>query len=279
MTSKMASDEHIVSQREDSTAEMLRRIQTADNVLMPIPRDVFDKLYLTPKTPIAGNLRRTFGNPTPICLLGFLVAATPCAMITMGWRGSGGNGGAVLPVYIFFGGLVQILGAIGEWIIGNTFPCVVFFTYGAFWVVQGTMNMPFYAVGQNYSPTGNSLEGMHTAEYHATLGFYYMTLAVISFVYLICSIRTNVCFFVALLSIVSGFSLLAGVFFQIALGHMAEAAKLQKVAGAFILVLCVPAWYLFTAQLFEAVEFPIALPVGDLSTVVRGRRQKGESEE
>lgn len=102
---------------------------------------------------------------------------------------------------------------------------------GAFWVVQGTMNMPFYAVGQNYSPTGNSLEGMHTAEYHATLGFYYMTLAAISFVYLICSIRTNVCFFVALLSIVSGFSLLAGVFFQIALGHMAEAAKLQKVCS------------------------------------------------
>ncbi|KAJ5741644.1 hypothetical protein N7533_011053 [Penicillium manginii] len=92
----MASDEHMVSQRQASTAEMMRRIQTAENVLMPIPHDVFVTLYLTPKTPIAGSLRRTFGNSTPICLLGFLVSATPCAMIKMDWRGSGGNGGAIL---------------------------------------------------------------------------------------------------------------------------------------------------------------------------------------
>lgn len=36
------------------------------------------------------------------------------------------------PVYIFFGGMVQIFGAVGEWILGNTFPCALFFTYGAF---------------------------------------------------------------------------------------------------------------------------------------------------
>ena len=74
------------------------------------------------------------------------------------------------PVYIFFGGMVQIFGAVGEWIIGNTFSCALFFTYGTFWIVQGTSNMPFFAVGTNYSPTGNSLEGMQTPEYSATVG-------------------------------------------------------------------------------------------------------------
>lgn len=34
------------------------------------------------------------------------------------------------PVYIFFGGMVQIFGAVGEWIIGNTFSSALFFTYG-----------------------------------------------------------------------------------------------------------------------------------------------------
>lgn len=92
------SDENInISEKQDTTsAEMLRRIQTAESVLLPIPRDAFEKLYLNPKLPTTGNLRRTFGNPTPISLLGFLLAATPAAMITMGWRGSGGNGGAIL---------------------------------------------------------------------------------------------------------------------------------------------------------------------------------------
>lgn len=78
------------------TEETLRRNLTADSVLLPIPRDVFEKLYLNPQTPTAGNLRRTFGNPTPVALLGFLVAATPLGCITMGWRGAGGNGDAIL---------------------------------------------------------------------------------------------------------------------------------------------------------------------------------------
>ena len=32
--------------------------------------------------------------------------------------------------YFFFGGLLMILGSIGEWIVGNTFPFVVFGTFG-----------------------------------------------------------------------------------------------------------------------------------------------------
>lgn len=93
------SDEN-VSEKPASAAEMLRRIQTAESVLLPIPRDAFEKLYLSPKMPTAGNLTRTFGNPTPVSLLGFLLSATPLAMITMGWRGAGGEGGAILYVSI-----------------------------------------------------------------------------------------------------------------------------------------------------------------------------------
>lgn len=64
----------------------------------------------------------------------------------MGWRGAGGNGAAstgryktsirearltnATGVFFFFGCLLMILGAIGEWILGNTFPFVVFGTFG-----------------------------------------------------------------------------------------------------------------------------------------------------
>lgn len=62
-----------------------------------------------------------------------------------------------------------------------------------------------------------------------TPGFYYVILAVLTFVYLICSIRTNVCLFLALFLLVITFGLLAGVFFQLALGNAVQAAKLQTV--------------------------------------------------
>ncbi|KAJ5714171.1 uncharacterized protein N7483_011352 [Penicillium malachiteum] len=246
------TDDNNSDKQDVSAVEMLRRIQTAESVLLPIPRDAFEKLYLSPKLPAAGNLRRTFGNPTPISLMGFLLAATPGAMQTLGWRGSGGNGGAILPVFIFFGGMVQILGGLGEWIIGNTFSCALFFTYGTFWIVQGTTQMPFFGVGTNYSATGNTIEGAKTPEYAATVGLYYVILSILTFVYLICSIRTNFCLFLALF--------------------------LLQAAGAFNLALCIPIWHIFIAQMLEAVDFPFELPVGDLSTVVLGRSQRKKRE-
>lgn len=33
-------------------------------------------------------------------------------------------------VFYFFGGTLQIIGSVLEWIIGNTFPFVVFASYG-----------------------------------------------------------------------------------------------------------------------------------------------------
>jgi hypothetical protein len=60
---------------DDSHEETLRKIRSADSIA--IPRDVFEKLYLNPKQPADGHLRKMFSNPTPVALVGFLLSATP----------------------------------------------------------------------------------------------------------------------------------------------------------------------------------------------------------
>lgn len=40
----------------------------------------FEKLYLGPKTQVAGDLRKRFANPTPIALLGFSVGLLPLSI-------------------------------------------------------------------------------------------------------------------------------------------------------------------------------------------------------
>lgn len=94
----MSSD---ASDKADAiNADNLRKMQTAESVLLPIPRDTFEKLYLSPKHPsTSSKLSKRFGNPTPISLLGFLLASLPNAMIMMGWRGAGGEGGAIMYVF------------------------------------------------------------------------------------------------------------------------------------------------------------------------------------
>lgn len=58
---------------DDEKHAGLARYRTADSVT--IPRDVFEKLYLSPEQPAAGDLRKRFGNPTPVALIGFLIAS------------------------------------------------------------------------------------------------------------------------------------------------------------------------------------------------------------
>ncbi|KAL6411978.1 hypothetical protein AUP68_04358 [Ilyonectria robusta] len=92
--------------------EILHKIQTSSSI--PISPELFEQLYLAPKTDVKGQLRQTFGNPTPIglyCFIiyvdvpsllieflkalgGLLLCAMPLSMVLLGWQGAGGFGGA-----------------------------------------------------------------------------------------------------------------------------------------------------------------------------------------
>lgn len=44
--------------------DALHRVRTAGSI--SIPPDLFEKLYLSPENRVKGDLRKTFGNPTPL---------------------------------------------------------------------------------------------------------------------------------------------------------------------------------------------------------------------
>lgn len=66
------------------------------------------------------------------------------------------------------------------------------------------------------------------------------------------------------------FGLSAGAYFNVALGNDAMGATLQVAGGAFAFVAALSAWWVLFAQMLASVDFPFSLPVGDLSTVIRG---------
>lgn len=106
----------------------LRQIRTAGSI--SISPELFEKLYLSPKNEVKGELRKTFGNPTPLqviqvtwrqtsanhrrALVGFLLSLTPLSWTLMGWRGAGASGSASIGWYFFAGGLLMVLGGLGE---------------------------------------------------------------------------------------------------------------------------------------------------------------------
>lgn len=62
---------------------------------------MFEKMYLSPQNAVKGDLRSTFGNPTPLALLGYLLSLSPLSCELMGWRGAGGAGIATTGAYYF----------------------------------------------------------------------------------------------------------------------------------------------------------------------------------
>jgi succinate-acetate transporter protein len=71
-----------------------------------------------------------------------------------------------------------------------------------------------------------------------------ISMGILCLIYLICSLRTNIVFFLIFFTLVPAFGLLAGTFLNVAQGNAAVAAKCQEAAGAFAFVTCICGWYM-----------------------------------
>ncbi|KAF4996646.1 hypothetical protein FGRMN_4392 [Fusarium graminum] len=241
---------------------------------VPMSPEMFEQLYLQPHNNVKGDLRKTFGNPTPIALAGFLLCATPASMSLLGWQGAGGFGAAAnVGAYFGIGGILLILGGVGEWILGNTFPSTVFFTFGGFWLAFGTTIVPGSGAYSTYSTTGVAADGLSEPAFYSTFAFFLVAMAILCAIYTVASIRTNIALFTILLLLVPCFGCLATSFFSVGQGKAELALKCQHAGAGLLFVISMIGWYMLTSMLLLSVDFPVMLPLGDLSTIIHGRSE------
>ncbi|KAE8396345.1 Protein alcS [Aspergillus alliaceus] len=255
---------------------------TAMPALTTVPTSItltteqFEKLYLTPLRHHQPALTKTFGNPTPLALGGFVVTTTPLSCCLMAWRGAGGNGIAFTGPIIFLGGTLLVITSILEFILGNTFPCVVFGTIGAFWFAFGATQTPAFNAAAPYSPsTTNTMQGLQSPEFLNTYAFLFIAMAVLVTIYMICATRTNAVYVLIFASLIIVFVLLAAAYWRLADADTVTGNRLVVGAGAALFVASLLGFYLLVVQLFEALGFPITLPVGDLSRFWVGLEGRG----
>ncbi|KAH6976981.1 GPR1/FUN34/yaaH family-domain-containing protein [Ilyonectria robusta] len=262
---------------ESNRMEALKQFRSAASVSMS--PELFEKLYLSPMNEVKGDLRKTFGNPTPIALVGFLLAFTPLSCDLMGWRGAGGSGAASNGAYVFMGGLLMLVGGLLEWVLGNSFPAVVFCSFGGFWFSYGATLIPSFAAYASYAPAGaeSAAEGLSTTGFNASFGFWLLFMGVLTTIFFVCSLRTNVAFVVIFFSLQICFYLLTAGFWALARDNVGNANLANKLiigGGACGFVCCLSGWYILIAIMLAVVDFPVQIPVGDLSSVIKGKSDK-----
>ncbi|KAJ5382202.1 GPR1/FUN34/yaaH protein [Penicillium concentricum] len=250
-------------QNKENTLHGLTTVPTS----VTLSSEQFERLYLTPMTVRQSPLAKKVGNPTPLALGGFVITTTPLSCCLMAWRGASGNGIAFIGPIVFLGGLLLLITSILEFIIGNTFPCVVFGTIGGFWFAFAATMIPAFNAAAPYSSSGtDTAAGLASEAFMNTYAFLFITMAVLMLIFLICSTRINVVYTVIFLFLLVVFLLLSSAYWQLGQGNAAIGDRCVKGAGASLFVASLLGFYLLIVQLFESVGFPPFLPVGDLST-------------
>lgn len=85
-------------------------------------------------------------------------------------------------------------------------------------------------------------------------------MGVLCFIYLICSLRTNMVFVGILFPLPFAFGFLTAAYWYKAEGRLALASKMQTAGASFVFVTDMLGWYLFGSLLLAAVDFPLQLP-------------------
>jgi len=154
-----------------------------------------------------------------------------------------------------------------EWVLGNTFSFVVFCSYGAWWLSFGATLMPAFNAAAAYQPD-KPVTAADSPGFTASFAFFMVYMGVLSLVFLVCSLRTNIALVLIFFTLTATFSVLAGADWQLSQGNVSLALALQKTGGGLAFASCLCGWYVIIAQMFTAVDFPIDLPVGDLSRFI-----------
>ena len=188
---------------------------------------------------------------------------------------------------MFTGGMLMIIGGVLEFFLGNTFPFVVFCSLAGFFMTMGATSIPSFGAASAFTTTNTAPAFYRTlgmlAQRTAVLlnpnltnpaAFYPLWVGVMFAVYSICSIRTNIVLLCALSTTAVAMETLAGMYWNLGAGNAAKALQLQHVSGVLVLVLALFVWYLFFSLMLESVDFPFSLPVGDLSSIVKGKSER-----
>ena len=148
---------------------------------------------------------------------------------------------AVSGSFYFLGGIAMNIAGICEFVLGNTFPFVVFIVYGSHWVNTAYSNDPSHALVSAYGADGATSKAWNSGQAN-----YNVVMALVSFIFMLGSFRTNVPFVIVFFTLVFLFGFLAAANYQVGYNPTPEGAayatKLLQIGGGFGFVTLVMGW-------------------------------------
>ncbi|BEI83915.1 hypothetical protein CcaverHIS002_0405190 [Cutaneotrichosporon cavernicola] len=191
---------------------------------------------------------RKFANPAPLGLLAFGGTTLVLSLFNAQARDVT-HPNVILGLALGYGGFAQVIAGVEEWACGNTFGATAFTSYGAFWLSFSVFYIPQLEVMSAY-PT--------QYERDSALGIYLTMWGIITFIFLLGTLRSSVALFLV-------FFFLVITFFVLAAGHFTGHLTTTKAGGGLGVVTALCAFYTALAGILTKDTSYFLLPVGDLS--------------
>ncbi|CAK5268656.1 unnamed protein product [Mycena citricolor] len=154
----------------------------------------------------------------------------------------------VVGMSLFCGGLAQFIAGMWEFPRNNAFAGTAFASYGAFWLSFSTIFIPGSGILEAY---GNNVDELNHA-----LGLYLFSWFIVSFLFLVVTLRKSVAFILL-------FFLAMMTFLLLAITKFLPGPGVTKAFGAFGISLAFVAYYIGLADLLAAEPNPLfTLPLG-----------------
>jgi succinate-acetate transporter protein len=205
-----------------------------------------DSTRTTPETAPASPMATagwTPADPGPLGLAAFAMTTFVLSMFNAKLVSRGAEP-VVLPLALFYGGIVQVLAGLWEFRTGNTFGAVAFCSYGAFW-------LGIWGINHLYVPVILK-SGAETLAHG--VGLYLWAWTIFTAYMFIASLRTSAALIVV-------FGLLLVTFVLLAVGNSGLDTNIIKWGGYFGLATAAAAWYASMAAVVNSTFGRTVLPV------------------
>jgi len=194
--------------------------------------------FTVPAAPAVPSFAASVADPGALGLAGFALTTFVLSLANAGIIS--GAGAAVLGIALFYGGIVQLLAGMWEFVKGNTFGAVAFTSYGAFWLAfWWLLDNPAVEKAAGSAGVGAFLLAW-------TIFTLYMTVAAVK------TSRIVLLVFVALLI----------TFAALTIGAFSGNAGITHFGGIVGLITAVLAWYGSAASVTNSTWKRVVLPVG-----------------
>lgn len=179
----------------------------------------------------------THANPAPLGLSGFAVTTFLFSLVTSGLIAKGDTN--FIGLAVAFGGLAQLLAGMWEFRAGNTLGATAFSSYGSFWIAV--------AVGFLTKTAGG-----------AGANYFSLAFAVLTFVFLLGSLKTNG-------ALIAVFLFLTLTFLALAIGGFAASNSWTAIGGWLGIITAIVAEYAALAGLLSSGKGAFQLPTFPMS--------------